>query len=279
MKFIKKDHLDELSRPLNNVKWGNQEPLRKIKFSNSLPSARLIKLAQPKKNFTRPELQPVPQYRFSCGRGSEIEATIRLQKRNRRATSPSARLTELAKPIHRPHIEKVDPVRKISEATKHAVPSDRIEELAKPIKISNDFCIDRPLVQRVSASATQVSCSDRVLELAKPNPKKCRNQPIIKKVTKGALKYQASDRIKEIAKPARPHNYEIPRLEFWLVKQSAIKGKTPSVSPHLIVKAKRESMELAQFDPNAFLVSEAAKKAKCSERINELAQPIKRFRN
>ena len=41
--------------------------------------------------------------------------TIRLQKRNRRATSPSARLTELAKPIHRPHIEKVDPVRKISE--------------------------------------------------------------------------------------------------------------------------------------------------------------------
>ena len=67
------------------------------------------------KNFTRPELEPVPQYRFSCGRGSEIEATIRLQKRNRRATSPSARLTELAKPIHRPHIEKVDPVRKISE--------------------------------------------------------------------------------------------------------------------------------------------------------------------
>ena len=65
-------------------------------------------------------------------------------------------------------------------------------------------------------------------------------------------------------------------------------------------------MELAQFDPNAFLgivllswtlrteslkhrplnsgneqvkVSEAAKKAKCSERIHELAQPIKRFRN
>ena len=68
----------------------------------------------------------------------------------------------------------------------------------------------------------------------------------------GALKYQASDRIKEIAKPARPHNYEIPRLEFWLVKQAAIKGKTPSVSPHLIIKAKRESMELAQFDPNAF---------------------------
>jgi len=272
----KKDHLDEMSRPLNNVKWGTQEPLRKIKFSNSLPSSRLIKLAQPKKNFTRPELQPVPQYQFSCGRGSEIDATIRLEKRNRRATSPSARLIELAKSIHRPHIEKVDPVRKISEAAKYAVPSDRIAELAKPIKISKDFSIDRPLVQRVSQSATQMSCSDRVLELAKPNPKKCRNQPIIKKVTKGALQYQPSDRIKKLAKAANPQNYEIPRLEFWLVKEAAIKGNTPNVSPHLTVKAKRESMELAQFDPDAFRVSEAAKKAKCSARIDELAQPIKR---
>ena len=57
----------------------------------------------------------MPQYRFSCGRGSEIEATIRLQKRNRRATSPSARLIELSKSVRRPHIEKVDPVRRISE--------------------------------------------------------------------------------------------------------------------------------------------------------------------
>jgi len=49
------------------------------------------------------------------------------------------------------------------------------------------------LVQRVSESATQVSCSDRVLELAKPNPKKCRNQPIIKKVTKGKSKARIAD--------------------------------------------------------------------------------------
>ena len=55
-----------------------------------------------------------------------------------------------------------------------------------------------------------------------------------------------------MAKPANPQNYEIPRHEFWLVKQAAIKGKTPSVSPHLTIKAKRESMELAQFDPKAF---------------------------
>jgi len=275
----KKDHLDELSRPLKNVKWGNQEPLRKIKYSNSLPSARLVKLSQPKRNFSRPEMVPTPQYEFSCGRGSEIETTIKLQNRNRRAASPSARLLELAKSIQRPHIGKVDPITRISEATKHAVPSDRIEELAKPNKISSCFSMDRPLVQRISKSATQVECSDRVLELAKPNPKKCRNpnQPIIKTVTKGALQYKPSDRIKELAKTANGRqNYDVPRHEFWVVKQAAINGETPPVSPHLTIKAKRETMEGAQFDPNAFTVSEAAKKAKCSRRIEELAQPIDR---
>ena len=60
-------------------------------------------------------MQPIPQYRFSCGRGSEIETTIKLQKRNQRAKSPTPRLVELAKSIQRPHIGKVDPIRRISE--------------------------------------------------------------------------------------------------------------------------------------------------------------------
>ena len=38
----------------------------------------------------------------------------------------------------------------------------------------------------------------------------------------------------------------------------------------------RESMDHVQFDPSAFTVSEAAKKAKASARIQELAQPVQR---
>lgn len=38
----------------------------------------------------------------------------------------------------------------------------------------------------------------------------------------------------------------------------------------------RDTMDHVQFDPDAFLVSEAAKKAKASSRIEELAQPIQR---
>lgn len=38
----------------------------------------------------------------------------------------------------------------------------------------------------------------------------------------------------------------------------------------------RDTMDHVQFNPDAFNVSEAAKKAKASARIEELAQPIKR---
>lgn len=38
----------------------------------------------------------------------------------------------------------------------------------------------------------------------------------------------------------------------------------------------RDTMDNVQFNPDAFTVSEAAKKAKTSARIEELAQPIRR---
>lgn len=38
----------------------------------------------------------------------------------------------------------------------------------------------------------------------------------------------------------------------------------------------RDTMDHVQFNPDAFNVSEAAKKAKASSRIEELAQPVTR---
>ena len=38
----------------------------------------------------------------------------------------------------------------------------------------------------------------------------------------------------------------------------------------------RDTMDNVQFNPDAFRVSEAAKKARASQRIEELAQPIQR---
>jgi len=44
----------------------------------------------------------------------------------------------------------------------------------------------------------------------------------------------------------------------------------------LSVPIQRESMDHVQFNPDVFKVSETAKKAKCSTRTEELAQPISR---
>jgi hypothetical protein len=44
----------------------------------------------------------------------------------------------------------------------------------------------------------------------------------------------------------------------------------------LTLTVQRESMDHVQFNPDVFKVSETAKKAKCSARIEELALPISR---
>ena len=65
-----------MSKPPNKIRWGNQEPLWKVKISSNDPNERISNLAQPKKNFKK--LQPLPQFEFSCGRSSPIRATKKL---------------------------------------------------------------------------------------------------------------------------------------------------------------------------------------------------------
>lgn len=75
--IFQKDHLDTMSKPPNKIRWGNQEPLWKVKISSNDPNERISNLAQPKKNFKK--LQPLPQFEFSCGRSSPIRATKKLK--------------------------------------------------------------------------------------------------------------------------------------------------------------------------------------------------------
>lgn len=65
-----------MSKPPNKIRWGNQEPLWKVKISSNDPNERISNLAQQKKNFKK--LQPLPQFEFSCGRSSPIRATKKL---------------------------------------------------------------------------------------------------------------------------------------------------------------------------------------------------------
>lgn len=104
-----------------------------------------------------------------------------------------------------------------------------------------------------------------------------RPEESIIKVKKGALLFEASDRLKELAAPVGFSNdFEHPNLDFWKVKRGALKAQASDRFNELAKHVTRQSMDSVQYDQNAFTVSVAAKKARCSDRLATLAQPIQR---
>ena len=88
----------------------------------------------------------------------------------------------------------------------------------------------------------------------------------------GALKYKISDRIAKLAKPADDNTEFVDDDEFFKVRQSALKGNFKQDVEKLAQHKVRQSMDAAQFNPHAFEISEAAKKARPSRRVTELAK-------
>merc|ERR1711970_705040 len=284
----KKDHLDTMSKPPNKIRWGNQEPLWKVKISSNEPNERICNLAQSKKNFKK--LQPLPQFEFSCGRSSPIRATKKLKP----ATD---RLIELARSknnfldigVHDKYqfsCGRSSPIWKVNTAAIDAVSSARIDQLAIPKEYHKNFLPDRPIRTVYKKSAPQEAPQNERLEtLAKAKDHSNnsyfidarRPEESIIKVKKGALSFEASDRLKELAAPVGFSNdFEHPNLEFWKVKRGALKAQASDRFNELAKHVTRQSMDSVQYDQNAFTVSVAAKKARCSDRLATLAQPIQR---
>ncbi|CBY21933.1 unnamed protein product [Oikopleura dioica] len=69
------DTMEDNTRPIPIVPWGNQEPLQPLKAATlkANPSKRIEALAVPKKSFVKPELVPYDLYVYSCGRSSPIQ--------------------------------------------------------------------------------------------------------------------------------------------------------------------------------------------------------------
>jgi len=287
----KKNHLDELTRPPAKIKWGNQEPLWKVKASNKEHSQRTEKLAEPKKNFASKKVQPMAQYEFSCGRGSPLYSTNFKGK----LKEPSQRIIELAKNKTPYNINLHDqfrfscgrssPVWKVSKAAQVAVPTARINILSQAKQFHQNYVPDRPIRTTVAKSATLAAMTERLETLAKPKDHSNNHyfidsrkpEEAITKVQKGALNFEASDRLKELSSPVGfSKDFEVPNLTFWKVSRAALKAQCSDRFNELAKHVSRPSMDSVQYDQNTFTVSEAAKKARCTERIASLSHPIKR---
>ncbi|XP_048358676.1 testicular haploid expressed gene protein-like isoform X4 [Sphaerodactylus townsendi] len=220
--------------------WGNQEtiwPLSPWALTGQ-PNKRILNLAKPKKNFGR-KLHHRPLHVFS----SNLESTI----------------WEHPSDIY------------------HT--SERIRLLSEPRQYSTLYLEQRPrrsAVWPVSSSALSCKASQRLLDLSQP-----RNlSPSFifpKEVNLAALQTVATPRLVELSKAkALPPNSFPDRRAEWSVSQAA---KKTVASPRLLELARcptRASTNFVQFNPEAFTVTEAAKKARCTDRLNKLAEPILR---
>ena len=181
-----------MSKPPNKIRWGNQEPLWKVKISSNDPNERISNLAQPKKNFKK--LQPLPQFEFSCGRSSPIRATKTLKPATDRLielarsknnnlkisvhdkyqfscgrSSPIWKVNPVSHKRYEPHITDWQSVLKLIQAAQYAVPSARIDQLAKAKEYHKNFLPDRPIrtVYKKSADQSAAPPNERLEALAK----------------------------------------------------------------------------------------------------------------
>ncbi|KAL2304967.1 hypothetical protein Nmel_006934 [Mimus melanotis] len=255
--------------------WGDQEMIWTLSWGalTARPSARILSLSKPKKDFSKYECRPViggrpPLAKFGY---------------------PSERLLRLAKPkkylpAYLEQRTRQSPEWPVSLAARNYHASQRILELAQPKGLHPDFVPAREVPTRVSSFATSANALVRVQKLAEPLIRElacCSRHThpssVISTVSRSPQKAIASPRTTELSKPKQLHaNYVSPRDPEWPVTEAAKRAvATPRVL-ELAQPSTRSRMGLTTLNPHAFRVKETAMKAACSPRLQELARPIQR---
>ncbi|XP_069711074.1 sperm microtubule associated protein 2-like [Phaenicophaeus curvirostris] len=236
----KKDFGKNPCRPLFMYSCGRESTIweRPLLANFSLPSDRLLKLAEPKKY--------QPAYLEKRPRQSP-EWPVSKAALNYRA---SPRILELARPkvLHPEFLMARELPTKVTNAAALARASSRIQQLAEPrirkVTYLHEKIFPEPVIRPTSKFAQQAIASPRTVELAMAKKLHVDYVPLRDAewpVTQAAKRAVATPRILELAQPC-----------------------------------KRPTMDSVQMNLDAFTVKESAKKAICSARIQELARPIQR---
>nr|XP_034953066.1 testicular haploid expressed gene protein-like [Zootoca vivipara] len=291
--------------------WGNQETIWPLSSRALMcrPTSRVLGLAKPKK--LDGNLQRRSIHLYSCGRASEIWH----RPPGIYSIIPSQRILQLAEPRRCPETylkqrPRSSPEWPVSSAALCWEASPRILSLSHPRSLPSSFCFPKEVIsdaaepenainndnsnQRfhtqaetcVSRSAMRASASSRIMCISRPVQKMTRDplsydsrykEAPIRPVTQAALNAVATLRLIELARPKVPAPGSFPdRPPEWPVSAAA---KHAVASPRLGELAQpvaRATTQFVQFNPDAFVVKETAKKAYCSARVKELAQAVQR---
>ncbi|XP_074613423.1 uncharacterized protein LOC141873340 isoform X2 [Acropora palmata] len=271
--------------------WGNQEPMRPIPraaLSANTQSGRLITLATPKKDFQHDH--PIKcnreQYTYSCGRESMILGVHPFALK----ANISDRVAQLARPKPEPegHTEqraayifscgRSSPIWSVREAAKTAEEREYTLRLSLPKKAHPQYQPEREVPWPVSKTARRALSSTRVEQLSRPKTRE--DGPVREsawRVSSASRRAVASARVQALAKPKQTVEGYLPCKEVeWAINRGTLRVTASERTQTLAKPIIRESMDHLQFNPDAFAVSESARKANPSQRIVELAQPLLR---
>ena len=170
------------------------------------------------------------------------------------------------------------PIWHVSEAAKTAEERERSLRLANPKKPHPQYQPEREVPWIVSEPAKRAASSTRVEQLARP---KTRQDGLIReptwRVSSASRRTVASARVQELAKPKQTVEGYFPCKEVeWPISRNTLRAIASERTQNLSKPIIRETMDHVQFNPDAFTVSESARKANPSQRIVELAQPLTR---
>ncbi|XP_078533700.1 sperm microtubule associated protein 2-like [Lissotriton helveticus] len=267
-----KEDKREWATSFKKLVWGNQDPIWPHSFSalSTTQSKRIISLAKPKKVF-QPQPQRLP---FQNGWRSATERVPCMDV-------PSDRILRLAEPKKR----FVTPTeQRQNTAALSYKASDRLLQLACPRPVHSDYRAAREEPVRSKASAIQARTPEGAHCLSNPKSRKAalcfpleKTELPIRPISKMARCAVATPRMEELAKPKHFSTECQPgRSSIWHVSRRTARAIATPRTVELAQPVKRVPMNTAQYNPDAFIVKEAAKKALCSSWNETLSKPISR---
>ncbi|XP_078589070.1 sperm microtubule associated protein 2-like [Branchiostoma floridae x Branchiostoma japonicum] len=270
--------------------WGNQDHLWPMSPTALRASAtpRLERLALSKRNFQTGRKICRPEFSYSCGRASLIWEVSPLAM----TADSTERVKVLALPKKpppeylgdRPENEFSCSIWTVADGAKRCPSRERSDYLARPKTPHRDYTGNRQVETLVPRSAQRGMATSRVEDLARPKSRPAgpffdpgHPEQSIWKVNGKARSASATQRLLELSKPKGLADGWVNNREvMWPVSRSARRNQPTERLGQLSVPTIRATMDHVQFDPDAFLVKETAKKARCSQRTEELAQPLTR---
>uniref|UniRef100_H2ZKK4 Testicular haploid expressed gene protein-like n=1 Tax=Ciona savignyi TaxID=51511 RepID=H2ZKK4_CIOSA len=179
---------------------------------------------------------------------------------------------------------RVSPIWKVGQGAQRCYSRPRTAELAKPKRPHPLYVPNSEVETLIKPVALNAMCPERVLDLARP--KTTGEGPFIDsrspedtiwKVQRAARSATASPRLLELSKnKGFAEGYMSNRSVQWSVSRAAKKALANPRTSELASPIIRASMDHVQFNPDVFFVSPLAMKARCTPRLEELAQAIQR---